>query len=65
MWDSDLDEVGQAQVDAAGFLRDFHVADCNVRHDGQHQGLECLVETVREALRPRHLKMLNNTIYTT
>lgn len=56
MWDSHLDEIGQAQVDAASFLWDFHVADSDVRHDRQHQGLQRLVETVREALRPWHLK---------
>lgn len=56
IWGSDLDEIGQAQVDTASFLYDFHVADGDVWHDGQHQGLECLVETVRESLGPRHLR---------
>lgn len=56
MWGSDLDETGQAEVDAASFLWDFHVADGDVGHDRQHQGLERLVETVGEALGPRHLK---------
>lgn len=56
MWRSDLDEIAEAQVDAAGFLWDFHVADGDVGHDGQHERLESLVETVGEALGPRHLK---------
>lgn len=47
--------MSQAQVDAARLLWDLHVADRDVRHDGQRQGLERLVETVREALGPRHL----------
>lgn len=51
----DLDEVGQAQIDAACFLWDLLLADGYVGHDGQHQGLEGLVETVREALGSRHL----------
>lgn len=55
MWRSHLDEIGQAQVDAASFLEDFHVTDGDVWHDGQHQRLERLVETVGEALGPRHL----------
>lgn len=51
----DLDKLSQAQVDAARLLRDLHVADGDVRHDGQRQGLERLVEAVGEALGPRHL----------
>lgn len=57
----DLDEIGQAQVDAASFLQDFHVADGDVRHDGQHQRLQRLVEAVRETLGPRHLMIGMNT----
>ena len=56
MWGSDLDQVCQAHVDASGFLWDFHVADGDVWHDGQDQGLQRLVETVREALGSWHLK---------
>lgn len=52
---SDLDEIGQAQVDASSFLQDFHVADGDVWHDGQHQRLDHLVETVGKALGPGHL----------
>lgn len=50
-----LDQTGQAEVDAARLLLDLHVADGDVWHDGQHQGLERLVEAVREALGPGHL----------
>lgn len=56
MRDSDLDKISQAQIDAASFLWDFHVADGHVWHNAQDQGLECLVETVRETLGPRHLR---------
>lgn len=55
MWRPDLDEISQAQVDAASFLQDFHVTDGDVWHNGKHQRLECLVETVGEALGPGHL----------
>lgn len=51
-----LDKVGQAQIDAPRLLWDLRVADGNVRHDGQHQRLERLVETVGKALGPGHLK---------
>lgn len=53
---SDLDKIGQAQIDAACFLWDLHVADGDVWHDGQHQWLERLVETIRKALCPWHLE---------
>lgn len=52
---SDLDEMSQAQVDAARLLWDLRVADRDVRHDRQRQGLECLMKTVRESLGPWHL----------
>lgn len=47
--------MSQAQVDAARLLWDLHVADRDVRHDRQRQGLECLMKTVRESLGPWHL----------
>lgn len=56
MWHSDLDQTGQAQVDAPGFLRDFHVTDGDVGHNGQYQGLQRLVKAVWETLGPWHLK---------
>lgn len=56
MRDSDLDEIGQTQVDAASLLWDFHVADRDVWHNGQHQRLESLMEAVGETLWPWHLK---------
>lgn len=52
---SDLNEMSQAQVDAARLLWDLHVADGDVGHDRQRQGLERLMKAVREALGPRHL----------
>lgn len=51
-----LDEVGQAQIDAARLLWDLRVADGNVGHDGQHQRLQSLVETVGKALGAGHLQ---------
>lgn len=57
---SHLDKIGQTQVDATSFLWDFHVTDGDVRHNWQHQRLKRLVETVREALGPRHLKRVGD-----
>lgn len=57
-----LDEVGQAQIDAARLLWDLRVADGNVRHDGQHQRLQRLVETVGEALGAGHLQRHRNKL---
>lgn len=53
--DFNLNEVSQAQVDAARLLWDLHVADRDVWHDRQRQGLERLMKAVREALSPWHL----------
>lgn len=53
---SDLNEIRQAQIDAARLLRDLRVADGDVRHDGERQGLERLMKGVREALGTWHLQ---------
>lgn len=53
--DSDLDQTGQAHVDASCFLWYFHVADGDVGHNRQHKRLQRLVKAVRETLGPWHL----------
>lgn len=55
VWGPDLDEASQAEVDTAGLLWDLNMADGDVRHDGQEQGLEHLVETVWKPLGTGHL----------
>ncbi|TNN46331.1 hypothetical protein EYF80_043480 [Liparis tanakae] len=63
---SDLDEMGQAQVDAARLLQDLHVADGDVGHDGQHQRLQRLEfdKFCRVALRrrPHQLAVLEEVV---
>lgn len=50
-----LDEIGEAQVDAARLLRNLGVANGDVGHDGQQQALQGLLEAVGKPLSPRHL----------
>lgn len=63
VWGPDLDEASQAEVDTAGLLWDLNMADGDVRHDGQEQGLEHLVETVWKPLGTGHLVRHNTLIY--
>lgn len=50
-----LNEVGQADVDTASLFWDLYIAYGDVRHDGEQQRLQHLLEWIWEPLRSRHL----------